>query len=337
MKVAILHIEDHQKFSTFSSINIDVSAAVRYTGRMRRLDNIDLRLLRVFVALAEAGSFSGAQMALNLSQSTLSTHIAALERSLGAPLCLRGRGGFRLTPFGTATLAATRQLFSDIESFQDRVGQSGDRLIGRLSVGIVDSVISSPALSLQGPIRRTIEAAPEIFIDLRLGTPLELEQWVAEGKRDVVIGPFARHGPGVVYVALHREAQGLYCGRLHDLFAVEKPEVAAIEASLFSVRGYRQLEDLYRVNHPRARATVIHMEAQAMLILSGQYIGFLPCDMAQDYVARGQMRELKPRTYRFFSQHYAAYRRVDQEQPLIKLFLGALRRQAAFRIVDDVA
>ncbi|WP_176559364.1 LysR family transcriptional regulator [Rubellimicrobium roseum] len=41
---------------------------------MRRLDNIDIRLLRVFMALADAGGFAEAQVALNLSQSTLSTH-----------------------------------------------------------------------------------------------------------------------------------------------------------------------------------------------------------------------------------------------------------------------
>jgi len=65
-------------------------------------------LLRVFAALAEAGSFPAAQTALNLSQSTLSTHIANLMRRIGEPLCVCGRKGFRLTPAGEATLAATR-------------------------------------------------------------------------------------------------------------------------------------------------------------------------------------------------------------------------------------
>ncbi len=296
---------------------------------MRRLDNIDLRLLRVFVTLAEAGSFAGAQIALNLSQSTLSTHIASLERSLGAPLCLRGRGGFRLTPFGEATLTAARQLFADIDMFQKRVTRSGDRLLGRLAIGIVDGVASSPALGLQAPLGRVIAAAPEAFIDLRLGTPHELEQWVTEGHRDVVIGPFAKQGPGVVYVPLHREAQALYCGAAHSLFQVESPSVADIDTSLFSVRGYRQLEDLYRVNHPRASANVIHMEAQTMLILSGQYIGFLPRHIGDAYAAKGEMRALKPQTYQFFSQHFAAFRRSERDQPLLKLFLAELRRHVA--------
>jgi DNA-binding transcriptional LysR family regulator len=293
---------------------------------MRRLDNIDLRLLRVFVALAEAGSFSGAQIALNLSQSTLSTHIAALERSLGSPLCLRGRRGFRLTPFGEATLAATRQLFADIDTFQKRVGRSNDRLVGRLRIGIVDGVISNTALGLQAPIRRLIEAAPDAFIDLRLGTPHELEQWVSEGHRDVVIGPFAKQGPGVVYIPLHRETQGLYCGAAHPLFKMPRPDVGEIEKSLFSVRGYRQLEDLYRVNHPRPSANVIHMEAQAMLILSGRFIGFLPCHIGDGFVKSGEMRELRPQTYQFISQHFAAYRRADKDLPLVKLFVKEMKK-----------
>src|SRR5271154_1459784 len=115
-----------------------------YTPPMRRLDNIDLRLLRVFVVLAEAGSFSSAQISLNLSQSTLSTHIKSLERLLNGALCLRGRRGFRLTPLGEATLAAARELFADIDKFQQRLGRTSDRLVGRLSIGIVDGVISNP-------------------------------------------------------------------------------------------------------------------------------------------------------------------------------------------------
>lgn len=305
-----------------------------YCYVMRRFDNIDLRLLRVFMALAEAGSFSAAQITLNLSQSTLSTHISALERSLGGALCMRGRRGFRLTPFGEATLRAARELFDDIDKFQIRISHSSGQIVGRLSIGIVDGVITSPQLALQGSIQRTIAAAPEVYVDLRLGTPRELELWVAEGTRDVVIGPFAQHGPGVIYVPLYLEAQALYCGHLHPLFKKDKINVKDIETSLFSVRGYRQLEDLYRVNHPRAGATVIHMEAQAMLILSGQFIGFLPRHMGDEFAAKGQMRALRPQTYQFASQHFAAYRRSEAEQPLIKLFLKGLRAQAIDRVKE---
>lgn len=297
---------------------------------MRRLDNIDLRLLRVFVTLAEAGSFSAAQIALNLSQSTLSTHIGALERRLGAPLCARGRKGFRLTPFGEHTLSAARQLFADVETFHARVERSTSQLVGTLKIGVVDGVVTSGQLGLQGAIRQTMAAAPQAFLDLRLGTPHDLELGIAEGRRDVVIGPFAQQAPGVTYVPIYREAQALYCGRDHPLFTVPDEEIDAqgIEDSLFSVRAYRHLEDLYRVNHPRANASAVHMEAQAMLILSDCFIGFLPRHYGDAYARQGMMRALKPQTYQFQSQHFVAYRSADARLELLRLFVASVRAQA---------
>ena len=297
---------------------------------MRRLDNIDLRLLRVFVTLAEAGSFPAAQIALNLSQSTLSTHIANLERRIGEPLCLRGRKGFKLTPAGEATLAATRQLFNDIDVFEARIKGATGRATGRLRIGIVDGVATSERLGLQGAIRCVMDAAPDAFLDVRLGTPHQLEIEIAEGQFDVAIGPFAQQAPGVRYVPIFREPQALYCGADHELFdlpaAEQTPE--RISQALFSVRGYRHLEDLYRVNHPRANARVFHMEAQLMLILSGKFIGYLPRHMGDPYVERGELALIRPQKFGFLSQHYVAYRRPGRPSPFLDFFIDAVRRQA---------
>jgi DNA-binding transcriptional LysR family regulator len=62
------------------------------------LDTLDLRLLRIFVTIVEAGGFAAAQGELNLALSTISSHVAALEARLGMTLCRRGRSGFHLTP-----------------------------------------------------------------------------------------------------------------------------------------------------------------------------------------------------------------------------------------------
>ncbi|MDE1172156.1 MAG: LysR family transcriptional regulator [Parvibaculaceae bacterium] len=297
---------------------------------MRRLDNIDLRLLRVFVTLVEAGSFADAQIALNLSQSTLSTHLATLEKKLGGTLCIRGRRGFKLTSFGEATWTAAQKLFTDIDSFQERVGEHNGQLVGRLRVGVVDGIVTNPVLGLQHAIRRYVDKAESVYIDLELGTPHLLEQAVADGRRDVVIGPFSQKAPGVTYVALHREPQRLYCGRGHELFGLPARNItsAMIEQSLFSVRAYRQLDDLYRVDHPRASGQVVQMEAQVMMILSGRFIGFLPGHIGDVWLAQGQMREIKPETYQFLSTHFAAYRRSDASRPVIRSFVRELSQYA---------
>lgn len=300
---------------------------------MRRLDNIDIRLLRVFVTLADEGGFHDAQIALNLSQSTLSTHLAALERKLGGQLCERGRAGFRLTPFGDATLAAARRLFDDIDAFHARIGQDQLKLIGRLRIGILDGVVTNPHLGLQTALSRYTAYAADVFIDLELGTPQDLEQSLLDGERDVVIGAFSQKVPGIAYVPLHREPHALYCGKGHALFDKPAREIghADIEASRFSVRGYRHFDDLYRVNHPRASASIVQMEAQVMLILSGQFIGYLPRHIGEDWVRRGQMRVIRPESYGFESAHFVATRRMKGERPLIDAFVRELKAQASGR------
>jgi DNA-binding transcriptional LysR family regulator len=300
---------------------------------MRRLDNIDLRLLRVFVTVVEAHGFTEAQFALNLSASTLSTHLAALERKLGGRLCDRGRGGFRLTPFGEATYKATRQLFSDIATFDQRIGEQRGLLVGRLRIGIVDGVVTSPELGLQTAIGRFMQRAADVTVDLLLGTPHDLERAITDGQRDIVIGPFSQRAPSIAYVPLFREPNALYCGRDHPLFEAPANEIdeAAIARSAFSVRAYRNLDDLYRVNHPRASATVVQMEAQSMLILSGHYLGFLPRHIGDSFAARGQMRAIRPEIYGFDSQHFAAMRKREANSALLKAFVPELKRQARTR------
>ncbi|MEP9369433.1 LysR family transcriptional regulator [Xanthobacter sp. VNH20] len=298
---------------------------------MRRLDNIDLRLLRVFVALTEAGGFADAQITLNLSQSTLSTHLAALERKLGGQLCERGRAGFRLTPFGESTFAAAKQLFADIDAFHGRIGRDQRTLVGRLRLGIVDGVVTNPILGLQAALGRYMEYASEVFVDLELGTPLVLEQALMDGARDVVIGPFSQKVPGITYIPLHREPHALYCGKAHPLFKIPPRQMqhAQIEAALFSVRRYRHLDDLYRVNHPRASGSIVQMEAQVMMILSGHFIGYLPRHMGDDWARRGEMRALKPESYGFESAHFVATRRLKGEQPLVDAFIKELKAQVS--------
>ena len=69
---------------------------------LMRLDDVDLRLLRVFKAVADCGGMASAELELDLAMSTISRHVKELETRLGLVLCRRGRAGFALTPEATA-------------------------------------------------------------------------------------------------------------------------------------------------------------------------------------------------------------------------------------------
>ena len=78
-----------------------------------------LRELRVFVAAADAGSFTDAAAALHLSQASVSRTIAGLERTLGERLLRRVPWGCELTASGQQILPHARRLLADGERFTE--------------------------------------------------------------------------------------------------------------------------------------------------------------------------------------------------------------------------
>src|SRR6201988_5466915 len=69
---------------------------------------IELRHLRYFVAVADAGTFTHAAEQMFIAQPTLSQQIRRLEEMVGTPLLQRRREGVRLTEAGAGLLAASR-------------------------------------------------------------------------------------------------------------------------------------------------------------------------------------------------------------------------------------
>jgi DNA-binding transcriptional LysR family regulator len=67
----------------------------------------ELKSLRYFVAVAEAGSVGKAARELHMAQPPLSVHIRNLESQIGAALFLREREGMRLTDAGSALYAGS--------------------------------------------------------------------------------------------------------------------------------------------------------------------------------------------------------------------------------------
>ena len=82
------------------------------------VSELDLRLIRVFLTVVEAGGISAAQTALNTTQPTISAQLATLEARVGFRLCERGRGGFSVTPKGSQFVEAARRLLAAAEGFR---------------------------------------------------------------------------------------------------------------------------------------------------------------------------------------------------------------------------
>jgi len=87
----------------------------RHADGARAPQGLELRHLRYFVALADAGSFTHAAEQLFIAQPTLSQQIRRLEETIGAPLLYRRREGLRLTAAGSVLLEESRNVLSLVD------------------------------------------------------------------------------------------------------------------------------------------------------------------------------------------------------------------------------
>jgi DNA-binding transcriptional LysR family regulator len=86
---------------------------------------LDLRRLRIFAAVAEAGSFTGAASTLFLTQPAVSQQMAILEREAGVALLERVPRGIRLTPAGELLAERTAALLSEMHTLEEDLRQFG--------------------------------------------------------------------------------------------------------------------------------------------------------------------------------------------------------------------
>jgi len=95
---------------------------------------MDWDKLRVFHAVAEAGSFTHAGDTLNLSQSAVSRQISALEEALQVPLFHRHARGLILTEQGDQLNRTVREVFAKLAMTEALLTESKEKPAGRLKV-----------------------------------------------------------------------------------------------------------------------------------------------------------------------------------------------------------
>lgn len=296
--------------------------------RVIQLHDVDLKLLRVFATIVKCGGFSAAQAALNAGQSTISEQMTHLETRLGVRLCQRGRSGFHLTEQGVAIHEATLRLLSAVENFCLDADVLKQHISGQLNLGIIDSTISDPDSPIPRTTQRFVSRGHDVHLNVYVGAPAELEERVLDGRLHLAVGHFPIHVPGLSYSALYQEALGLYCGRRHPLYGSQAKGgelLKAISASRIVARGYMQQYDLEQLGVSKAAATVDNIEALAILIISGAYLGFLPIHFAAQWVKNGEMRQLAATQLQVMSPFDLISRRGVAPPPILQAFLEDLK------------
>lgn len=126
---------------------------------------MDWDKLRIFHAVAEAGSFTHAGEMLNLSQSAVSRQISALESSLKVALFHRHARGLILTEQGELLYRTAHEVFGKLAMTVAQLTESKDRPKGPLKI---TTTVALGSTWLAPRIREFLEVYPEIDLSLLL-------------------------------------------------------------------------------------------------------------------------------------------------------------------------
>lgn len=265
------------------------------------MSNPDLHLLRVFMTVADAGGFSQAQIALNVSQSTISTQMIDLETRLGMRLCRRGRAGFALTDEGREIYTFAKNLIQDCDEFVGKVnGVRGD-LRGELRIATADSLLGSSDFPFELILAELRAVMPAVVLQLNVMDPLEIERLILEQKLHMGLHTFPNHAPGLRYLKMFEEVQTLYCGEGHPLFNCDiTPEASELEQFEYASRSY--YGGALRPGSLKPKKNHIHsgnMEGITAAILSGCFLGHLPIQCAKSWISQGRLKPLSTESHSY--------------------------------------
>jgi DNA-binding transcriptional LysR family regulator len=300
---------------------------VKSRAALGQLSDMDIRLLRVFKSVVECGGMAAAELELNIGTSTVSRHIKDLETRLGLSLCRRGRAGFALTSEGQQIYTETLRLLAGVDAFRSSVDEIHQRMGGQLQIAVFDKTASNPQAHISAAIALFSAQAPEVSLHLHVAPLNVIERGVLDGQFQVGVIPGHRSSETLAYDELFNETMLLYCGAAHALFQTEPAEMGwdDVRRYPFAGLGYHSpnMEISQQVRLPR-KATGYDQESIATLILSGQYLGFLPDHYADAFVRAGQLRAVQPALFRYDCRFFSIVRRSPQPSRVTRAFQDCL-------------
>ncbi|WP_460702629.1 LysR family transcriptional regulator [Myceligenerans halotolerans] len=280
--------------------------------------------LLVLLEVARSGRYTSAAQALGLTHTTVARNIAALNRSLGGRVLVRGADGWELTALGERAARAAEGVAEAMTTLAD--GESAaDRVTGVVRMTTTDgfaAYLASPAVA------RLRDEHPDLSVEIVTVTRRAAQHRSGVDVEVVVGTPQVNRGRAV---RLAEYELGLYGAR--DYLARHGTPSSAAEASghhlVYFVDSMLQVDDL---DVPRrllpgiqdaltSTNVFVHVEATR----AGAGLGFLPCFMADRHpdLVRLLPHEVRDRLPYFAVVHPESWRR-----PAVAAVLDGLRAEA---------
>lgn len=288
---------------------------------------MELRHLRYFVAVAEAGSLTvAAEQRLHTSQPSLSRQIRDLEQEVGAQLLTRGARGIELTPAGRAFLDQARLVLSQVEAAAESARRVAHPAKPRFSMGFLTG---HELTWMPEALRILRDELPNIDVMISSQYSPLLADGLSKGKIDAAFLRRERGAPDLAFRLLVKEPLMVVLPSNHRLAALKTISPQDLVGETFVTVSHtapvlRVVIDNYLkrsgINITPAHEAD-HVTMGMSLIASTRGVGLLPA-YAQNFLPSSvTSRPLKGNTPTI--ELVLGYKKSNQS-PVLKLLLSRL-------------
>ena len=255
---------------------------------------MNLRFVEAFYWVASLKSVSRAAEKLFITQSAMSSRIAALEEELGVLLLDRRDKQFRLTLAGTRFFSHAERLLALQREIKSEMGSGAPRTV-TLRIGAIESVLHSWLIEWVQHMRRS---APEFELELTVETTPVLVEQVRRGTLDIAFAALPAAGNGLMSRAMPA-MEMVFVGHteLHRKRRYTLADLAALELLTFQ-RGSQPhvaLVDLFRGTGwaPHRVHNISSISAMVQLVEGGFGVATLPLAAVQRLAERLPLKTLR--------------------------------------------
>ncbi|CAB3761867.1 LysR family transcriptional regulator [Burkholderia puraquae] len=143
---------------------------------------IELRHLRYFVAVAQAGSVMAGARAAGIVQPALSRQIRELEDAIGTPLLVRRATGVTLTAAGASFLQDATGLLATLQDSRERALRSAAGQLGELRLGALPNCLPLPVVA--NVLKAFRDACPDVKLSIAPMLSAEQASALVRGQLD---------------------------------------------------------------------------------------------------------------------------------------------------------
>jgi len=243
-------------------------------------DPLEIRRLRYFLAVAEAGSFSRAADRVGISQPSISQQMRDLEAGLRITLFQRRGKRISLTPAGMVLEEHARAVLRQLENCLEELSRGPGQLQGGLNVGIVPFLDVALLPEVLGVF---VSAHPGIRLSVQEFSSPDIETALEEGRVHVGLGFLTRHSPNLRYDPLWPDEISLIVPTSHpwakrsfvNLREMHQQRLLQLPDS-FVIR--RMTDDICRMHlvRPRTVAEISSIEALLRSLAAVNAAALLP-------------------------------------------------------------